>query len=120
MTNKQWFYLLFFTTIILWTIFIIRPFEPGPCRVNRIMTNKSFDGVVKEKILNSKNHETELLISTDNQFFEWSDDSYSRRGRGFFDLIAIGDSVKKLDGSLNILIYHSDTLLNIDLSFPCD
>ncbi len=110
--------LLLLVAVILFFVFVARPFEPIECRRNRNMSSTKVDGVIREKFENTSNNGTEKLVMTNGATFYWYDDFYGRLHP--YEQFQIGDSVAKKDGSLLITIYRQDTSIVLDFTLPCD
>lgn len=89
--------------------------QSNSCRRNHIVRNIDIEGgIVREKIRDSWNHQNEE-VHTNRSIFSWEDDAFD----GYFDQIAIGDSIIKKEGSLILEVYKADTVLFLDISYPC-
>lgn len=103
--------------------FISRPFSSFECNHNRKFLNDTIDGIVVEKEKNSFYGNSErILTKNKNGIFSWEERFYEARDKGFYDEISVGDSIVKKEDELILQIFkaNSDSIITVDLSFPCD
>ena len=82
------------------------------------MSSRKIDGVVFQKIFNSKDHNYEKAITTNGSIFTWEDSFYGTLA--VYDNISVGDSVVKKENTLLLEIHKQDTIFILDLSLPCE
>lgn len=117
------------TKLLLIAVFIIsvylmsRPFTSAECRHNQNIMKESFQGIVVDKEEDSFHSGSErVTVGKEKYVFAWSNELHMKIGEPFYDKITVGDSIVKKEGELILQIFKadSDSIITVDLSFPCD
>lgn len=94
--------------------------ESPHCHLNRLNRNKTANGIVVRKHENVKeSNSCEILLLKSRKKYSWCDEVYDYDGRSYYHKIAVGDSIVKEKGSLNMYVFRPDTFFVINLGFDC-
>lgn len=105
--------------IFMLSVFLMsHPFEPFGCNHNRRFMKKDISGVITMKEKDSFYSGSER-ITTKKRLLAWEERGFEAMGRTIYDKVSIGDSVVKKDGELILSVFKKDSIIEIDLSFPC-
>lgn len=108
-------------TIVLLFIYLavtlLIPIRIETCINIEYYKNESILGIVENKEENNWNHQSEIAYFTNGSKFVWSDDVWAVPG--FYNKIAIGDSIRKPKGSCLVEIHKQDTIIYFDMLKNC-
>ena len=104
--------------IIFWLKSQINHLEKGKHCINvEYVKGKTVNGKITKLEKNNKNHQTEIAHLNNETKFVWHDDVWETSG--FFNQLAIGDSINKKENSFILEIHKKDTIIEFDMLKSC-